>query len=241
MNGGVVVFKTKPQGAALSIPGGMLIGAVPAGTQPRRTAMANEPATSWHGLLSVHRAAADFPRLPPDELKALAEDIKKNGQRQSIAIIERARRRPDGTFHISDPPLQEVLDGISRLDAMEAAGIAVTGADGQLDKQVLRTVVDTDEVDPVAYVISANIHRRHLAAEQKTNLLAKLVAAHPEKSDRQLAKETGVTHPTIAKARRKAEATGKATRLVTEVGRDQVEAVLRALDLPVEPAFPPAA
>jgi len=29
-------------------------------------------------------------------------------------------------------------------------------------------------------------------------------------------------------------------RLVLEVGRDQVEAVLRALDLPVEPALTPA-
>ena len=70
--------------------------------------------------------------MSPDEFKALTEDIKKNGQRQPIAIIERARRRPDGTFHVSDPPLQEVLDGISRLDAMEAAGIAVIGKDGNL-------------------------------------------------------------------------------------------------------------
>ena len=175
---------------------------------------------SWRDVLSIHPAAADFPRLTPEELQALGEDIKTNGQRQPIAIIERARPRPDGTFHVEDPPLQEVLDGISRLDAMEAAGIAVTDKDGQLHKRILRTVVDTDEVDPVAYVVSANIHRRHLTAEQKTNLLAKLVAAHPEKSDRQLAKETGVTHPTIAKARRKAEATGKALPVEKRVGAD---------------------
>jgi hypothetical protein len=35
------------------------------------------------------------------------------------------------------------------------------------------------------------------------------VAAQPEKSDRQHAKEAGVSHPTIAKARKKAAATGK--------------------------------
>src|SRR5262249_28691019 len=153
------------------------------------------PARKWRDVLPIHPAAELFPRLPPDELKALGADIKTNGQRQPIAIIEKARRRPDGTLHVKDPPLQEVLDGISRLDAMEAAGIAVTGKDGQLHKQVSRTVVDTDEVDPVAYVISANIHRRHLTAEQKRDLIAKLIKATPEKSDRQIA-ETVKASPT---------------------------------------------
>src|SRR5262249_31781250 len=125
--------------------------------------MPTKPATSWRDVLPIHPAAADFPRLPPDELKALAEDVRKNGQQQPIGIIEQGKPRRDGSFHVSDPPLQEVLDGISRLDAMEAAGIAVIGKDGQLHKQVLRTVVE--EVDPVAYVISANIRRRHLSIE----------------------------------------------------------------------------
>src|SRR5262249_52035657 len=166
------------------------------------------------------QAAADFPRMTSEEARALAEDIKANGQRQPIAIIERARRRPDGTFHVKDPPLQEVLDGISRLDALEAAGIAGTDEDGQLHEEVLRTVVDTDEVDPVAYVISANIHRRHLTGEQKQKALVDLVAAQPGKSDRELAKQAGVSHPSIAKARRTAEATGKALPVERRVGAD---------------------
>jgi hypothetical protein len=171
--------------------------------------MPTKSATSWRDCLKIHSAAADFPRLTPEEMRALGEDIKKNGQRQPIAIIERARRRPDGTFHISDPPLQEVLDGISRLDAMEAAGIAVTGADGQLDKQVLRTVIDTDEVDPIAYVISANIHRRHLNIEQRQHSLIALIARTPEKSDRQIGREIGVDHKTVASARAKGEDVGR--------------------------------
>jgi hypothetical protein len=47
-----------------------------------------------------------------------------------------------------------------------------------------------------------------------------LVAAQPEKSDRQLAKETGTTHPTIAKAREQAEATGKALPVEKRTGGD---------------------
>src|SRR6516225_8363792 len=87
---------------------------------------------SWRDVLPIHPAAELFPRMSPEELRALADDIKKTGQRQPVAIIERTRRRPDGTFHVKDPPLQEVLDGISRLDAMDAAGIDVIGKDGEL-------------------------------------------------------------------------------------------------------------
>ena len=41
--------------------------------------------------------------------------------------------------------------------------------------------------DPYTYVISANIRRRHLTAEQKRELIAKLIKATPEKSDRAIA------------------------------------------------------
>jgi hypothetical protein len=182
--------------------------------------MRTKSATSWRDCLRIHDAAADFPRMSPDEFKAFSEDIKKNGQRVPIAIIERARPRPDGTFHVNDSPLQEVLDGISRLDAMEAAGIAVIGKDGQLHEQVLRTVIDTDEVDPVAYVISANIHRRHLNVEQRQHLLIALIARTPEKSDRQFGKEIGVDHKTIASARTKGETTGEISPVEKRVGKD---------------------
>src|SRR5262249_48331951 len=50
--------------------------------------------------------------------------------------------------------------------------------------------------DPVAYVISANIKRRHLTTEQKRELIAKLIKAQPEKSSRQVAKVVGVSHTT---------------------------------------------
>jgi hypothetical protein len=78
----------------------------------------------------------------------------------------------------------------------------------------------TNDDRVLAYVISKNIHRRHLTAEQKLNLLVELVKASPEKSDRALAKEAGTTHPTIAKARRQAEATGKALPVEKRTGAD---------------------
>src|SRR5262249_46597016 len=59
-----------------------------------------------------------------------------------------------------------------------------------------------------------------LTAEQKRELLVKLVAAQPEKSDREIAKQAKVSHPTVAKARQEAEATGKALPVEKRVGKD---------------------
>jgi hypothetical protein len=171
--------------------------------------------TGWRSTLPIHPAAELFPRMPSDELKALSEDIKAHGQQQPIAIIEKARRRPDGTLHVKDPPLQEVLDGISRLDAMEAAGLKIIGKDGLLAEQIQRTVVDTDEIDPVAFVISVNVHRRHLTAEQKRELIAKLIKATPEKSDRQIAETVKASPTTVGTVRAEMEAKGDVSKLDT--------------------------
>ena len=42
----------------------------------------------------------------------------------------------------------------------------------------------SDGVDPFELVTSLNIHRRHLTAEQKRELIAKVLKAEPEKSNR---------------------------------------------------------
>ena len=62
---------------------------------------------------------------------------------------------------------------------------------------------------PAAYVISANIHRRHLTAQQKRELIAKLVKAQPEKSNRQIAKQAKVDHKTVASVRQEGEGRGE--------------------------------
>src|SRR4029453_19399297 len=51
-------------------------------------------------------------------------------------------------------------------------------------------------------VKSANLHRRHMTGAQKRQVIAHFLREHPEKTDRQLAKELDSTHPTIAKVRR---------------------------------------
>ena len=59
--------------------------------------------------------------------------------------------------------------------------------------------------DPFAYVLSANVHRRHLSAEQKRDLIAKVLKAQPTKSNRTIAKQTKVDDKTVGKVRRELE------------------------------------
>ena len=62
--------------------------------------------------------------------------------------------------------------------------------------------------DPVEFITSANVHRRHLPAETKSDLIAKLLQENPERSDRATAKLVGVDRKTVGAVRRREEDVG---------------------------------
>jgi hypothetical protein len=164
---------------------------------------------SWRDTLPIHPAAELFPRMSPDELRALGKDIRKLGLTSPIVLFS------DGKSPV------RLLDGRSRLDAIESEiGPAIVGAPSitagkkflAIDKVI---VLNARSVDPYAYVISANIHRRHLTAEQKRDLIAKLIKATPEKSDRQIAETVKVSPTTVGTIRARMEATGDVSNLDT--------------------------
>src|SRR5262245_55299485 len=76
---------------------------------------------SWRDVLPIHPAADLFPMMSPDELRALAEDIKKNGLRYPIVFC----LADDGKGRL-------LLDGRNRLDAMELAGRKLVNQRGEL-------------------------------------------------------------------------------------------------------------
>ena len=84
-----------------------------------------------------HPAASIFPMLSDEKLIELAEDIEKNGQREPILLL-------DGL----------VLDGRNRMAACRLKGCEPA------------TKIVADIEDPVAYVLSLNLHRRHLTPSQ---------------------------------------------------------------------------
>jgi hypothetical protein len=127
--------------------------------------------------LTFHLLAELFPLMEGEEFDALVADIKANGLCEPITLL-------DG----------KILDGRNRYCACLAAGVEpdIIKGDGAID-------------DPAAYVISANIRRRHLSAEQRRDLIAKLIRAQPEKSNRQIAKTAKVDDKTVGSVRRELE------------------------------------
>jgi ParB-like chromosome segregation protein Spo0J len=167
---------------------------------------------SWRDFLPVHPACAMFDPLAPDELQALGEDIRKNGLTSPIVVW----RQPDTTAP------GQLLDGRNRLDAMELVGLQVVGDDDLIDVPWIEQV--EPPIDPFAYVVSANIRRRHLSIEDKDRLIVQLLKADPTRSNRTVAKLTDTSHPHVAKVREQAEKAGDVETVTTSIdtkGRQQ--------------------
>lgn len=96
--------------------------------------------------MNVHPAAAVFPMLADDELRALADDIAANGLQQPIVVDDDER----------------IVDGRNRHAACELAGVTPT---------FVRL-----EGDPLAFVLGANVHRRHLTTGQRAMATATVLA-----------------------------------------------------------------
>jgi DNA-binding Lrp family transcriptional regulator len=176
-----------------------------------------KPSPSWRDALPVHPAAELFPRMSEVELAALGKDIKMNGLTSPIVLWSDGRSP------------ERLLDGRSRLDAIEIAigpvEIAASSLTAGKDFLAVNKVIVLDRsVDPYAYVISANIHRRHLSIEDKDGLIVKVLQADATKSNRQVAKMVKASHPHVAKVREQAEKTGDVETVTTSIdtkGRQQ--------------------
>jgi ParB-like chromosome segregation protein Spo0J len=129
-----------------------------------------------------HPLANMFPSLLGAEIATLAADIKKHGLREPIVRYEGM-----------------ILDGRNRYRACLRAGVAPR----------YQEITFADRAAAIAYVISANIHRRHLTSGQKRAVIAKLLQIDPTQSDRAVAEAAKVDHKTVAKVRSEAEASGE--------------------------------
>lgn len=92
----------------------------------------------------VHPAAELFPMMDAEALQALADDIREHGQREPVILYHGA-----------------VLDGRNRLLACELAGV----------EPRFVTVESEEVVDPIAFVLSLNRHRRHMSPAQVAVLI----------------------------------------------------------------------
>jgi ParB-like chromosome segregation protein Spo0J len=166
---------------------------------------------SFHNVLPPHQAALLLPRMSPKARRELAEDIKANGLQTPVVIYVDAEGK------------RSLLDGISRLEAMQLIGLQVV-QNGALNPTVVE-YQEIRDVDPTVYVLSANLHRRHLALKDKRQLAANLLQMFPGRSDRQIAEMVGLSHPTVKDVRSELERCGKifhVERRLDTRGRRQV-------------------
>lgn len=109
--------------------------------------------TEYIDGIPVHPVASLFPMIGGEELQALADDIKANGQREPIII---ANLHPN----LMDDP--HVLDGRNRYEACKLAGVEPKFQTvASLNDRELSPEVIAD------WIISHNLHRRHLTSSQK--------------------------------------------------------------------------
>ncbi len=97
--------------------------------------------------IAFHPLANIFPLLDGAEFDLLAADIKARGLRQVVTLFEGL-----------------VLDGRNRARACEVAGVDC------------RYETLPDDIDPVGFVISMNVPRRHLTDGQRAYVAAKLAS-----------------------------------------------------------------
>jgi hypothetical protein len=131
-----------------------------------------------------HPLSDMFPLLEGKEYTDFVDDIRKYGLRQDIDVSG-----------------GKIIDGRNRARACIEAGVEPRYHERRFkDDEALR-----------AFIISANIHRRHLTKKQKADLVKQLLKQHPEKTCQQISKMVGgaVHRDTILKARKTMEKAGE--------------------------------
>jgi hypothetical protein len=195
----------------------------------------------WRDRYHVHPAADLFPMMTDAELDELGEDIKKNGLTSPIMLWTDNRAWADSHAAGSDDKDTEspayLLDGRNRLEACQLKRIdfdsvpcpTLHGRRVQQSSALISCSADMatswewqTEVDPVAYIMSANLNRRHLTGAQKRSLIAQLLKLAPQRSDRQVAKDVGASDKTVAAERRELESGAEIPHQDQRVGSDGV-------------------
>jgi hypothetical protein len=144
--------------------------------------------------LEPHPLSKIMPPMSDEEMQALTQDIAQRGVLNPITIYE-----------------GKILDGNHRYQV---------AATFEFKKPVGFIQFEGTEVEAKAFVVSANLHRRHLSPEKRREIIAALLRADPNQSNRQIAETTKADHKTVGAVREGMEATGEIPQLETTTGKD---------------------
>lgn len=165
-----------------------------------------------------HPLSSAFPSMSQEQFRELIDDIDLNGLREPIVIFD-----------------NKILDGWHRYQACQELNVA----------RPLMVAYEGD--DPVGYVLSKNLHRRHLDAGARAIIIARLVewqegAGKPSRSLTkygnfttldQAAALAGVSKSTIQKAKKAVRAIDEVQQAVVS-GQISVHDAAKIADKPEE-------
>jgi len=201
----------------------------PATRQDGAAPTISKPPFNWRVHLPVHPAAELFPLMSESELKEHAENIQANGLIAPIIIWKE-----------NDKFL--LLDGRNRLDALALVGMLRVDDHGTLidakSGDEIRQTYRRDG-DPYEIALSLNVHRRHLNAEQRRELIAKVLKAKPEASNRLIAKQVKADDKTVASVRSVLESTAEIPQLKKTKGKDGKARPVKGKKKSTIPPVPP--
>lgn len=136
-----------------------------------------------------------LPCLTDEEFAALKADIAQRGVMVPVEFDEAGN----------------VLDGHHRLLACAELGITDYPT-------VTREGMTEDQKRE--HVLALNLDRRHLTREQRRELIAELLRARPEASNRTIAEQVKVSPTTVGEVRQELEATVQIGQLERTIGKD---------------------
>lgn len=157
-----------------------------------------------------HPHAGIFPLLDGEEFRALVEDIRENGQREPITIHDNM-----------------ILDGRNRYNACLAAGIepwVIGFRDGE---------------DPLAFVISVNLHRRHLDESQRAMVAARIATLPLGANQHRVGLGAPIgapSQPAVAATLKASRRSVQRARVVLDHGTPDLVAAADQGDIPVSQA-----
>jgi hypothetical protein len=134
-----------------------------------------KPADDFSGLIA-HPLANMFPMIEGSAFEELKRDISAQGILEPIRLYQGM-----------------ILDGRNRYAAGKACGHDFTVDDFV---QWEGTLAEAE-----AWVISTNMHRRQLTTKQKQEVIEGMLRKYPTLSDREIARQIGVSNSTVGAAR----------------------------------------
>jgi hypothetical protein len=135
-----------------------------------------------------------LPPLPHDDFMALRANIALNGVLVPIVVTEEKR----------------IIDGYYRRIISDELGYDCP--------EIVESGLTEEEQRTLARAL--NLARRQLTTDQKRQLVADQLQETPNRSDRWIGKQLGVSHPTVGSVRAELESTGKIYQFDRTLGAD---------------------